>query len=243
MGPRHYSGRVASTQALALAHARVHGPAHAVFVADEQEAGIGRLDHAWASPRGGLYVSVVASAPPERAELVPLGVAAAIARELHVRFGAPTAIRWPNDVLATGPGAPRKLAGVLVDAVATSHGPALVVGVGVNVTSLPDAFPLELRGTVARLDEYAPSARVADVEPVVLDAIARTLSRVASAEASRELVAETRSLLLGLGHYVRVDGVRVGIARGLADDGALWVEDGEHLRPVRAGTLAIEEVA
>lgn len=244
MGPRQQLDRVDSTQRLALEHARAHGPEAAVFVAEEQSAGVGRLDHAWCSPRGGLYLSIVAPDPGHRVELVALGVAASLATRLAARFGAPTAIRWPNDVLVHSAGRPRKIAGVLADLVTSpTRAPAVVVGIGVNVARVPGAFAPELASEVAFLNEFAPSALASDVEPIALEAVAATLERLATADGNIALVAESRSLLLGLGHYVSVDGVRAGVARSLDDEGALWVEDGATRRPVRAGSLVIEEAA
>ena len=66
----------ASTNDLALVHARA-GAAHGtVITADRQSAGRGRLGRVWASPPGSnLYLSMIVRSPRPLAELAPLTLA------------------------------------------------------------------------------------------------------------------------------------------------------------------------
>ena len=109
-----------------------------VFVADEQTAGRGRLDHKWLSPPGAnLMLSVVLDvggiAPSEVATL-PLVVGLAAATAASVLVLRPIDLKWPNDVLADG----RKLAGILCE----RHGDNVIAGVGFNVNQ--KTFPPEI---------------------------------------------------------------------------------------------------
>ena len=114
-----------------------------VFVADEQTAGRGRLDHRWLSPPGeNLTLSVVLDAggiaPPEVATL-PLVVGLAAATAASALLLRQTAIKWPNDVLLDG----RKLAGILCE----RHGDHVIAGVGINVNQKAFAPEIALRAT------------------------------------------------------------------------------------------------
>lgn len=242
MAPRYAFDRVDSTQELALAHARRHGPEPATFVARTQARGVGRLDHAWASPSGGLYLSRVSPLPRHRPELVPLGVAAALGQALAGRYGVPVALRWPNDLLALAGGRPRKIAGVLADLVEGTRGSALIVGIGVNLGPLPADWPVSLRASAATMAEFAsPPPTPEEVEPLAVAAVDTTVARLADEAGGHAVVDECRSMLYGLGRHVLVDDEPAGIARRLDDDGTLWVESGDALQPVRAGTLTVEE--
>ena len=69
------------------------------MLADSQSGGRGREGRSWASPPGGLYLSVLLRPRFAHASVLPLaaGVAVAEAVEEH---GARASLKWPNDVLA-----------------------------------------------------------------------------------------------------------------------------------------------
>lgn len=108
------------------------------FVAARQTSGRGRLGRTWASPDGGVYLSVVLRppVPPSEAGSLSLAVSAAVARALS-GFGIPVSVKWPNDVLVNG----RKIAGVLLEMSAEADRIAWVVaGVGINVERPREPF-------------------------------------------------------------------------------------------------------
>lgn len=142
-----------------------------------QRSGYGRRGHGWASPEGGLYLSVLLR-PEERAGCAGAGGAGhagytpsslgdlptlSLVAGLAVRRGvcqlvSPEAakrvkVKWPNDVLVTYPnGSLRKLCGISLEGAAN----ALCLGIGVNVQ------PVEGRACVQDLadvsvDEVAAS--------------------------------------------------------------------------------------
>lgn len=135
-----------------------------VFVALEQTAGRGRLDHRWLSPPGvNLTMSAVFGVedlPPETVATFPL-VAGLAVRNAARRF-APRAellLKWPNDVLANG----RKLAGILCE----RNGDAVIAGIGVNVGQTRFAPEIAARATSLALLADAPS--VEQVRDAVLE--------------------------------------------------------------------------
>ncbi|MHB1533561.1 MAG: biotin--[acetyl-CoA-carboxylase] ligase [Acidimicrobiales bacterium] len=124
---------VDSTNRYVADEAREGAPEGLVVVADFQAAGRGRLGRTWHAPPGAaLLVSILlrpAGLGPGRLHLVSAaaGLAAQAACEETGRFRPE--LKWPNDLMI----GERKLAGILAEVT----GDAVVVGVGINVSSAP----------------------------------------------------------------------------------------------------------
>jgi BirA family biotin operon repressor/biotin-[acetyl-CoA-carboxylase] ligase len=113
------------------------GPEGTVLVAEHQVAGRGRLDRVWTSPpRAGLTVSFLLrpDVPAARRGWLPLLTGVALAEAVGEVSGVRASLKWPNDLLA---GDGRKLAGILAE----SRGTAVVLGVGLNVSTTADELP------------------------------------------------------------------------------------------------------
>jgi BirA family transcriptional regulator, biotin operon repressor / biotin---[acetyl-CoA-carboxylase] ligase len=109
----------------------------AVLVAEQQVSGRGRLDRVWTSPpRAGLTVSVLLrpDVPAARRGWLPLLTGVALAEAVAEVTGVLPSLKWPNDLLARDG---RKLAGILAE----STGTAVVVGVGLNVSTTAEELP------------------------------------------------------------------------------------------------------
>jgi BirA family biotin operon repressor/biotin-[acetyl-CoA-carboxylase] ligase len=77
--------------------------------------------------------------PAARRGWLPLLTGVALAESVGEVTGVRTSLKWPNDLLALDG---RKLAGILAEAVALPGRPAaVVVGVGLNVTTRADELP------------------------------------------------------------------------------------------------------
>ncbi|MDQ3472943.1 MAG: biotin--[acetyl-CoA-carboxylase] ligase, partial [Acidobacteriota bacterium] len=103
-------------------------------VASEQTAGRGRLERQWISPKdAGLYFSVVLRPRIHQSSwpLIALAAALAVHDALLEAYSLKTDVKWPNDILSNN----RKLCGILSETVETTIGRALVLGIGINLTS------------------------------------------------------------------------------------------------------------
>lgn len=146
--------QTASTNADVAAAALAGTPEGVVVVAERQTAGRGRLDRRWESPpRAGLALSVLLRPPVPASRLgwLPLLAGVALVETVRRQAEVDAVLKWPNDVLICG----RKCAGILAEAVpeaAAAQPPAVVVGIGLNVTlseeelPRPDATSLLLAG-------------------------------------------------------------------------------------------------
>lgn len=141
--------RVDSTNTRLKELARQGAADGTVLIAREQTGGRGRLGRGFASPPGGLYLSMLLR-PPCAAErcssLTPLA-ALAVRRAAAACAGVTPEIKWPNDLLLHG----KKLCGILTELLGGAEAPQVVVGVGLNVDTAPEDFPEELRESACSL--------------------------------------------------------------------------------------------
>jgi BirA family transcriptional regulator, biotin operon repressor / biotin---[acetyl-CoA-carboxylase] ligase len=212
-----------STNADLAARARNGEPAGAVLVTDHQTAGRGRLDRAWEAPPGASLLVSVLLTPHEPLPAATHTMALAAVDACLDVAGVMPELKWPNDLMI----GPRKLAGILAEAVMTDGRiSGVVVGMGLNVNWPPAAeLPGELAERVVALNHVA--GRTVD-RRALFDALLRHLAvrvRQWSTEPSA-LHADYRARLATLGRSVRVelaDRHLEGVASDLTADGRLIV--------------------
>jgi BirA family biotin operon repressor/biotin-[acetyl-CoA-carboxylase] ligase len=206
-GPVAVIPSTGSTNADAVDQVQEGAPEGFTIVADEQTDGRGRLGRAWSSPYGaGIAMSVVLRPlVPEAAwGWIPLLTGVAVVEALGQQ-GVAARLKWPNDVVVDvdardGSPGPRKLGGLLAE----RSGPAVVVGIGVNVDLTAEEAPVP-RATSTRLEgaEVGREQLVVDV----LVALRRQylLWQLAGGDPERSGLLEAyRSACLSLGTRVRV---------------------------------------
>ena len=219
--------RVPSTQDMAHELGADGAADGMAIVAVEQTAGRGSRGRAWASPRGGLWLSVL-SRPPGAAppEALSVRVALAVADALEDAGVAGVQVKWPNDLLIGG----RKIGGILCEARWSGDRLAwIAIGVGINVANpLPDA----LLGAAASIAEFHPGVRPGDLAAPVIGAVRRAAEIAAPLDRAERARFAVRDALAG-----RVlTAPTAGTADGIEADGALRIRraDGE-LDVVRVG--------
>jgi BirA family biotin operon repressor/biotin-[acetyl-CoA-carboxylase] ligase len=222
----------------ALARLASEGAAEGVsIVADEQTAGRGRLQRAWSSPKGaGLYFSILLrpAIPQNYWPLITFMAALAVGDALREAAGVQTDIKWPNDILS----GERKICGILAEAIDTSAGRAVIVGIGINLTQ--NAFPPELANAATSVAEA--TGQRPDREQILAalrDALARWYSLLD--EPGRIVDAWSNRSSYAIGKLVQVSNgndVWQGTTSGVEADGALRLRttSGE-IKLVRAGDV------
>lgn len=162
---------IGSTNAEMKRRGREGAPHGAALRARVQTAGRGQRTHVWASPAGGLYLSVLLRPDVSATALPALPVACAMGAMGALReAGCPgVRLKWPNDIVVGG----RKLAGVLTELAMSDEGAFAVCGIGVNIETpeLPasDGALAPLPATGLR-DALAPGASCPDLDALA-DAI------------------------------------------------------------------------
>jgi BirA family transcriptional regulator, biotin operon repressor / biotin---[acetyl-CoA-carboxylase] ligase len=209
-------------------------------VAREQTAGRGRLERQWHSPMdAGLYFSIVLRPELELKSfpLITLMASLAVREALEIATGISTDIKWPNDILAND----RKLCGILAETVETQGSRAVILGIGINLTTT--SFPPELSDVATSVESV--TGDVPELE-LLLETLTETLARryemLLSANGDRMIVDDwQRASSYADGKHVRVShsGEQLsGITRGLEPDGALRLATSDgRIELIRAGDV------
>lgn len=233
------------------------GQVGAVFLAETQTGGKGRLGRRWQSPPGGVFMSVLLhpDIPPEDAPLLAIVAGYAVASAIESLTGLPARVKWPNDVIVEG----KKLCGILCETAIEPGSPCtaqgydgarlrfVVCGIGINANQRRSDFPNDIRGS-------ASSIRMLTGKPVDRNAlVAAVLNNLESALDRFE-----HSGLAGIGEELagmwaflnrevylqnrsEGDGARVsGVFRGVDRTGRALIEvPGEGVVPFSAGDLSL----
>lgn len=231
----------ASTNADLLAD--TEAPDRTALAAEYQVAGRGRFDRMWTSPpRAGLTFSVLLrpDVPVHHWGWLPLLAGVAVHDGVE-STGVATSIKWPNDLLAGPDG--RKLAGIL----AQTSGPAVVIGVGVNVDTSAAELPVDTATSLVLAG--APAVDRTELLAAILARLDARYTRWSEAHGdsvASGLAEAYRAACSTLGRPVRVtlaEGETVdGTATDIDDVGRLLVRtargeqaigagDVEHVRP------------
>lgn len=227
-----------STNADLAAAAERGAPDRSVLLAHAQDAGRGRRERSWSSPPGaGLACSVLlrpAGVPAAALGWLPLLTGLAVASALGEDTGLDVGLKWPNDVLV----GESKLAGILAELV---PGPAVVVGLGLNVSLTVDELPVPWATSLALAGVRRTVAEVAVAVLGRLDALERRWRAAGGDVVGTGLAAEYRERCTTLGREVRVElaaGELVGRAEDVDADGRLLVRTSAGvLTPVLAGDV------
>jgi BirA family biotin operon repressor/biotin-[acetyl-CoA-carboxylase] ligase len=169
-----------STNADLLARALDGEPEGTVLATEDQRAGRGRLGRSWITrPRAALTFSLLVrpDVPPARRGWLPLLTGVAVAEAITAVTGVATSLKWPNDILSgpgepgpgpgepgPGPGEPGPGHGKLVGILAEAAADAIVVGIGVNVSTEASELPERGPGALP-----AASLLTAGAQPGTLD--------------------------------------------------------------------------
>lgn len=237
-----------STNADLAERARAGEAEGAVLIADHQSAGRGRRDRVWtAPPRAGIACSVLLRpadrVPPEHWPWLSLLAGVAVTDALIRTCGLTARLKWPNDVLVPADGRPgaelAKVAGLLAEVV--QPGPAVVLGIGLNVSQRLDELPVPT-ATSLRLAGSATTDR-APVVKAVLRALADRYRdwTAAGGDPKAGLAAAYRERCVTIGSRVRAelpDGTSFeGLAEGVDDAGRLLIFADHRVHEVSAGDV------
>lgn len=136
-----------STNSEALDRARNGAPEGLCIIARQQTAGRGRYGRTWISEKdAGLYFSIILRPKLDTRFLSLITLTAGVAvHDMLREYGLKPDIKWVNDILIDE----KKVSGILAETAESPEGLAVVVGVGVNLTS--ENFPTEIARTATSI--------------------------------------------------------------------------------------------
>lgn len=228
-----------STNTEAARQARLGADEGLCIVADEQTAGRGRYGRTWVSEKGsGLYFSIVLrpEIEPRFLPLITLMTGVAVYDALR-ELGLKPDIKWVNDVLVGD----KKICGILAETIDTPSGLAVIVGIGINLTSAN--FPDEIAETATSIK--AETGRVvspAELAEHLTGYLIYFYGMLSSDIGPGEIIDEwRRRSTYFTGKAVRVtlgEGNITGRTDGLEENGALRVRlDDGSVRIIQAGDV------
>ena len=134
---------VDSTNRVARDYVSDGGILPALFIAEEQTAGRGRLGRSFFSPKAsGLYMTLaLPSGNTFGGVALTVAVSVAAVRVLSPLTDKKLTVKWVNDILADG----KKAAGILCEAVKG----AVIIGIGINLST--EKFPEDIVSTASSL--------------------------------------------------------------------------------------------
>ncbi len=203
-----------------------------VVLAEIQTQGRGRLSRPWASPPGGIWMSLVLKPQISlvQAFRINMAVSVAASKAIFNLYGLDAGIKWPNDLLVDE----RKICGILMEVSAeVDRLDWAVIGLGINANVDVSRFPEEWRSTSLRQELGREISRVELIQKV-LQEIEGAYEKMGSREVYEEW--RRRSITLGRQvHIISLDSDLRGEVVDLAEDGALLLMTKEGLKRVLAG--------
>lgn len=229
----------------------------ALVVAEVQTAGRGRGRNIWWSSSGSLTFSVLfdpiatgitTSMWPKLSLSAAVAVCDAIMSELSRAHGPgmlecspPTrvGIKWPNDVILDG----AKIAGILIESL-NAPPPAksrAILGIGINVNNSWASAPRAAGANgIALCDSTRRQHAVQPILLAVLNALEKRMNQLAMSDPSLQASCERLCWLTEKRVEVETNGNWMhGICVGIADDGALLVENASGAHRVLSGSVRV----
>ena len=237
---------VDSTNSLALDLGHQGAPHGTVVVAEHQTGGRGRLVVLRILLDFNLYMSVLLRPElgAEQCSLITLAAGLACCHVIESQTGTPSLVKWPNDLYVGH----KKLAGILTETAPYSFSknniPFVVIGVGLNVNSLPNDFPPSLRDRVTSL--YHLRHQRFDLDMLMFSIVHEVERLVVVLNENREILLESwqqHDYLMDR-NIVWQDpegAVLSGVGAGLQDDGRyrLRTPDG-RVHSILSGTVNLQ---
>jgi BirA family transcriptional regulator, biotin operon repressor / biotin---[acetyl-CoA-carboxylase] ligase len=236
-----YHSSIPSTMLAAMEQAaRPDTRSGTLVVAEEQTAGLGRLQRSWEAPANqALLLSIILKPPHLPANPAQLAMLAGVAVVRAILSILPNlsdeiGLKWPNDVLL-GPdlAAGRKVAGILIETSYRNNAMEYaVIGTGINVNQSMQMLPKVPASAPLPTSLLAYVGRAIDRSDLLI-ALAQVWNELLGPmQADHDIYHEWRSLLYTLGQPVTVhqhghnsDHAVSGTAVDVTPDGALVVMD------------------
>lgn len=229
---------------LALARADGASPDGTLILAARQTAGRGRRGRSFASPLGGVYMSLILRpcVGMERFQTITVAAALSVCLAIEELTPARPLVKWVNDVFVPAEdGRMLKVCGILSEAVTSVESgeiESVVVGIGIDLRA--QSFDQELEGVAGSVlapgdEDRVGRARLAANVAERLMGFAGRLDDPWIMQAYRE-----RSMLLGQEISYVIDGRAMHVrAVGIDERGGLVIEDEHGTRTLSSGEVSL----
>ena len=216
-------------------------PNGTLVITEHQTAGKGRRGRSWVSPIGNCYFSILLrpEISVDRASMITLVSALALAKTIKEAEGLDTMIKWPNDVIANG----KKLCGILTESSTDlEYIHYAVVGIGINTNQID--FPDEIKEMASSIRrETGKEINRAKLLGSFLNIFEDYYEKFLETEDLSILLEEYNRFLVNCGKEVKIiekEQERILTAIGIDDRGRLIVEDKNgHRERIISGEVSV----
>ena len=209
------------------------------IIANEQTSGRGRFARTFFSPANtGIYMSTILKTKMKLSDvsLITVISALSVCRAIKKLTNIKPEIKWINDIFIDG----KKVCGILTEAVSdfeTLTTQAVVVGIGINVSTKKNDFPEEIQNKVISVATKNLSRNVFIAE------ILNNLFSFFKDINKKEIIEEYKSLSLVLNKkikYLKDETVMTATAIDINDKGNLIVKDNyDKVSVIEAGEISV----
>lgn len=213
----------------------------ALFIADHQTAGRGRMGRSFFSPADtGIYLSLLIEAPEDASDIVRVTSAAAVAlhRAIANEMRIDAKIKWVNDLYYNG----RKISGILAESFFVNDKRYVVIGVGINLST--QDFPEELQEKAGAIIKENDEKKNSYIRAGLTVRVAFGLYDVLGTLGDRGIMDYYRKHSAVLGQRVTFTENQVersGVAESIDDQGALSVRlDDGSLYVLASGEISLK---
>jgi BirA family biotin operon repressor/biotin-[acetyl-CoA-carboxylase] ligase len=229
-----------STNSEAARQAKLGADEGLCIIARQQTAGRGRHGRTWVSDKdAGLYFSIVLRPKIETRFLPLITLMAGVAvNDALTEFGLEPDIKWVNDILIGD----KKIAGILAETAETPAGLAVVVGVGVNLTSQNSTDEIAHIATSVEAASVPRAVAIGEIENQLSEYLSYWYAALGREYGPAKILDEWQrrsSYFRGINVRVVLENeILEGITDGLEENGALRVKtDDGSVRIVQAGDV------
>lgn len=240
----HSSLRTGSTNADAKILAEQGSPHGTLVLTEMQTNGRGRRGRIWQTmEKTAVSMSMICRPEfaPERASMLTLVMGLAVSDAVSSMTGLDAMIKWPNDIVLQE----RKVAGILTEMSAEAdYIQYVIIGIGINVNTEPEAFSEEIRDTAGSLRSICGSSfSRAQLTAEILGSFEKYYEIFLGTLDLSELMGHYNERLANLGRQVRVLDAKApfdGMAEGIDAEGNLLVRTAdETVRKVSTGEVSV----
>lgn len=237
----YYFDTIDSTQRFALELASRPYENGSIVIAERQTRGRGRQSRVWASPRGGIWLSILLRPNFEisKASLMPMLTSLALSVAIEQTLKVYPKLKWPNDLMLND----KKVAGILVDAsIESNKVEYLIIGIGINFRIRPDRISKSLGGpkngvaTLVSWESEFSSTKLLQNFLLELELLYCKMSQNNSLNLKIEW--ERRSSMIGKKVTISTPAGKLsGKAVGIDIDGALLISKNGQVHRLLAGDI------
>ncbi|QHQ59872.1 biotin--[acetyl-CoA-carboxylase] ligase [Anaerocolumna sedimenticola] len=230
-----YFNEVDSTNVIAKQLGKTPGYHGTLVLAEQQNAGRGRLGRKWSTSKGdGIWMTLILQPQIriEHASMLTLVTALAVNQGIRKVTGLNSFIKWPNDIVMNG----KKVCGILTEMSTINEKlECIVIGIGINANR--DSFPDELKNTATslKLESKKEIDRVSLIASV-MKYFEMYYEMFKKEENLKEHVKDYNEMLINRNRQVKIvgnDSEYIGLALGINETGALLVQTDETIRGER----------